>query len=123
MPIGVQGYSKRGLPKEPNGSPSSTTESESPIILTPSSILRSWLKPPWDDYARSGSERDNTAVGSTATVPVLACHRKAYFRKASIRAFQTSGGVKILQDLSNIQHPNIVKLYDVYLSDEMVLLT
>ena len=62
------------------------------------------------------------AFFSTATVPVLACHRRAYFRRASIRAFQTSGGVKILQDLSIIQHPNIAKLYDVYLYDDKVFI-
>jgi hypothetical protein len=57
-----------------------------------------------------------------ATIPILACHRRAYFRKASIRAFQTSGEVKILQDLSSIQHPNIAKLYDIYLYNDKVFI-
>ncbi|KIM93506.1 hypothetical protein OIDMADRAFT_80273, partial [Oidiodendron maius Zn] len=86
------------------------------------SLLRIWLKPPWDDYASPGLERDDIVLISTATTPVLVCHRRAYFRMASIRAFQTSGGVKILQDLSSIQHPNIASIYDVYLYDGTVFI-
>ena len=118
----LQEYSGRDLSSKPKRSLSSSTDAESPAVLTPGSLLRIWLKPPWDDYASPGSERDDIVLISTATTPVLVCHRRAYFRMASIRAFQTSGGVNILQDLSSIQHPNIASLYDVYLYDDKVFI-
>jgi hypothetical protein len=114
-----QEYFRRERPSEPKKSPS--TDPGTPGELTQGSLLRIWLKPPWDDYAGTGSERDSVLLGSTATAePVLACHRKTYFSKASIRAFQSSGGVTVLQALSSIQHPNIAKLYDVYLYDDKI---
>jgi hypothetical protein len=114
-----QEYFKRERSSELQKSPS--TDPETPGELTQGSLLRIWLKPPWDDYTGSGSERDSVLLGSTATAePVLACHRKSYFTKATIRAFQSSGGVTVLQALSSIQHPNIAKLYDVYLYDDRI---
>lgn len=53
--------------------------------------------------------------GGSVDEPVLTCRYGTYFHKASIRAFQSSGGIGLLQTLSNIQHPNIAKLYEVYL--------
>lgn len=97
------------------------TDSGTPGGLTHSSFLRIWLKPPWEDYAGSGSERESIAFGSAATAePVLACRRSSYFSRASIRAFQSSGGVKTLEALSSIQYPKVAKLFDVYLYDDKI---
>ena len=80
------------------------------------------MKPPWEDYAGSGLERDSIAFGTEK--PVLAFRRTSYFIKASIRAFQSPGGVKIktLEALSNVQHPNISKFFDGYLYDNKIFL-
>ena len=80
-------YTKRDHQNEPKDSPS-PTDSSTLGEITHSSLLRIWLKPPWEDYVGSGTESDSIAIGSTATEkPVLAFRRTSYFRKASIRAF------------------------------------
>lgn len=111
----LQEYSHHSEPG-PRDSPSST---DSGAGLTPRHLLRIWLRPPWDDYVGGGLPEDQTDFCSTAE-PVLACRRGTYFRKASIRTFRSSGGVKLLQVLSNIQHPNIATLYDIYLHQDMI---
>lgn len=112
-------YAKRD-PNEPKESPS-PTDSRTLGEITHSSLLRIWLKPPWEDYVGSGTESDSIALGSTATEkPVLAFRRTSYFSKASIRAFPSSGGFKILEAISSVQHPNVAKLFDVYLYDNKV---
>lgn len=110
-------HAKRG---ETKSSPS-PTDSSTPGEITHSSLLRIWLKPPWEDYAGSRAESESIALGSRAAgKPVLALRRASYFSKASIRAFQNLGGLKTLEALSSVQHPNVVKIFDVYLYDNRI---
>lgn len=74
--------------------------------ITPG-LLRVWLKSPWANYDAVG--RRSLSGG------VALAHRKSgYFSKAAIRAFPGPGSVSMLQRLSNIRHPNLASIYDVY---------
>jgi hypothetical protein len=73
-------------------------------------LLRVWLISPWQDYAlirtlaNSGESR-------------LAYRKGGYFSKAIIQVFPGSN-MHILQNLSEIRHSNIAKVYDTYLYRE-----
>jgi hypothetical protein len=48
----------------------------------------------------------------------LAYRKGGYFQKATIRTFPSPGSVRILQRLSDVQHPNIADIYDVYCHED-----
>jgi hypothetical protein len=73
--------------------------------------LRVWLKSPWDDYSLA------TPPSMYEESPI-AYHKRRYFQKATIRTFPSPGSLRILQRLSDVQHPNIADIYDVYCHDD-----
>lgn len=85
----------------------------SPSDPLPGKLLRLWLRPPWEDY---------TSLRPVSREPSMAYRRGAYFQKAAIRVFPNSGGIGLLQTLSDIQHPNIAKFYDVYCCDNKIFI-
>jgi hypothetical protein len=81
---------------------------------TPVRLLRVWLKSPWNDYS---SIRTLSSSGESQ----LAYRKGGYFQKATIKVFSCSGGsVRILQQLSHIQHPNLATIYDVYCYEDKI---
>jgi serine/threonine protein kinase len=77
----------------------------------PGTLLRLWLRPPWDDYISVCSPNGETSI---------ACRRGSYFQRAFIREFPSLGGLELLQSLSTIQHPNIASIYDVYCAENKI---
>jgi hypothetical protein len=71
------------------------------------SLLRVWLISPWEDY--TSAEQLSSSGGST-----LACRKGAYFSKATIRVFPYPRNVQVLRLLSDIRHPNLAKIYNLY---------
>ena len=73
----------------------------------PRRLLRVWLDSPWRDYT-------SVWAPSPSGESALVYRKGAYFYKAAIRVFPSPGSVQILQQLSDVQHPNIAKIHDVY---------
>jgi serine/threonine protein kinase len=72
------------------------------------SLLRVWwLLSPWEHY--TSVEQLSSSGGST-----LVYRNGAYFSKATMRVFPYPRNIQSLQLLSDIRHPNIAKIYDVY---------
>jgi serine/threonine protein kinase len=70
-------------------------------------ILRTLLRSPWDDY---------DYVRQLDQV-ILAKRKAVYFRVVEIRQFYCDDVLQQAQVLSQIQHPNVVSLYDIYCHD------
>ena len=72
------------------------------------SLIRLWLKCPWEDYTESASP---------ASAPSLALRRGPYFLKATVQRLTNSGDVKLLEmleKLSRIRHPNVAMIHELY---------
>ncbi|CZT07747.1 uncharacterized protein RCO7_11237 [Rhynchosporium graminicola] len=74
-------------------------------VRSPGKLLRMWLRSPWNDY---------TLIGSGSVEPSLVSCQGKYFSRATIREFPNPGSMELLQALSEIEHPNIAAIYDVY---------
>lgn len=84
-------------------------------VATPGRLLRVWLSSPWHHYT---SVRAPSSSGES----LLAYRKGAYFQKAAIRVFPGPGSVRILQQLSNVQHPNIAKINNVYCYEDKLFI-
>jgi hypothetical protein len=101
-------YSKAPDRAKPEGS---SRSADARGGTSPGKLLRVWLKSPWVDYI-------SAVPLSTSGASALAYRKGAYFNKAAIRAFHSHGSIRTLKQLSDIQHPNIAKIYDVFCHDD-----
>jgi len=76
-------------------------------------LLRIWLTSPWEHYT---SARTLSPAGGSC----LAYRNGAYFSKAAIRVFPYPKDVQALQRLSDIRHPNVASIYDLYCHEEVL---
>ena len=54
---------------------------------------------------------------------MLIYRKGVYFYKAVIRVFLSPRSVQILQQLSDIQYPNITKIHDIYYYKDKLFIT
>jgi hypothetical protein len=67
-------------------------------------LIRLWLKSPWEDYQAIKTSNGLTVAG----------RKRSYFKMATVRSFASLGALETLERFSDVRHPNIAPVHDLY---------
>ncbi|KFY02576.1 hypothetical protein O988_02075 [Pseudogymnoascus sp. VKM F-3808] len=73
-------------------------------------LLRLWIKSPWEDYQ---------AIKPSAGL-MVAGRKDSYFKMATVTSFPYVGAVNAVKCFSGIRHPNVAPVHDLYHCDNML---